>query len=250
MIKDALIGKTAVITGASRGIGKAIALGMAQSGANVAIIYAEKESAAAEVRERAEGFGVRASIYRCDVANYPGSKSVCEKIIGDFGAVDILVNNAGVIRDNLLLLMGEKDFDEVVGVSLKGAFNFIKHLARPILKSPAGRIVNISSVSGMMGNSGQANYAAAKAGMIGLTKTVAKEFAGKKATCNAIAPGFIETDMTAGLPQAAKEFIGTTVPLKRMGTVDEVADVAVFLASSLSAYITGEVIRVDGGLCM
>jgi 3-oxoacyl-[acyl-carrier protein] reductase len=245
-----LKGKTAVITGASRGIGKAIALGMAHSGADIALIYAENEAAAAEVRGLAEGFGVKALAYRCDVADYLGSKSVCERIVADFGTVDILVNNAGIIRDNLLLRMSEADFDEVVSVNLKGAFNFIKHLSRPIMRSPAGRIVNISSVSGMMGNPGQANYSAAKAGMIGLTKTVAKEFAGKGVTCNAIAPGFIATDMTAALPQATKGFIDASVPLKRMGAAEEVASVAVFLASGLSSYITGEVIRVDGGLCM
>ena len=242
--------KTAVITGASRGIGKAIALNMARSGANVAIIYAGNNEAAAEVCKQAESFGVKAESYKCNVADFEESKRVCEKIIADFKSVDILVNNAGIIKDTLLLRMSEADFDAVIDVNLKGAFHFIKHLARSIMKSPAGRIINISSVSGIMGNPGQANYSAAKAGMIGLTKTVAKEFAGKNVTCNAIAPGFIETDMTAALPQAVKEYINTAVPFKRMGTADEVAHLAVFLASDLSSYITGEVIKVDGGLCM
>jgi len=245
-----LKGKTAVITGASRGIGKAVALNMARNGANIAVIYAGSRDAADEVCKNAGGLGVTAKAYQCDVADYEVSKNVCEKIAADFGAVDILVNNAGIIRDNLLLRMSEADFDAVIDVNLKGAFNFIKHLARLIIKSPAGRIINISSVSGIMGNPGQANYSAAKAGMIGLTKTVAKEFAGRNVTCNAIAPGFIETDMTASLPQAVKEYADAVIPLKRMGTAEEVANVAVFLASGLSSYITGEVIRVDGGLCM
>ena len=245
-----LNGKTAVITGASRGIGRAIALSMAQNGANVAIIYAGNENAACEVRKQAEESGVKAEIYQCDVASFDESKSVCEKIITDFGSVDILVNNAGIIKDNLLLRMSEEDFDAVVDVNLKGAFNFIKHLSRSIMKSSAGRIINITSVSGIMGNPGQANYSAAKAGMIGLTKTVAKEFAGKRVTCNAVAPGFIKTDMTADLPLAVKEYADAAIPLKRMGTADEVSNVAVFLASGLSSYITGEVIKVDGGLCM
>jgi len=245
-----LKGKTAVITGASRGIGKAIALNMAQNGANVAIIYAGNTEAAADVRRQAESFGVKAEQYQCDVANWDESKAVCERILADFGSVTILVNNAGIIKDNLLLRMSEKDFEDVIDVNLKGAFNFIKHLSRSIMKAPGGRIINISSVSGMMGNVGQANYSAAKAGVIGLTKTVAREFAGKNVTCNAIAPGFISTDMTAALPLTIKEHANTTIPLKRMGTPDEVAHVATFLASDFSSYITGEVIRVDGGLCM
>jgi len=242
--------KTAVITGASRGIGKAIALNMGQNGANIAIIYSENENAANEVRKQVEGFGVKAKIYQCDVASYNESKSICEKIISDFKSVDILVNNAGIIRDNLLLRMSEEDFSAVIDVNLKGAFNFIKHLSRWIIKSPAGRIINIASVSGLMGNPGQANYSAAKAGMIGMTKTVAREFAIKKVTCNAVAPGFIETDMTANLPQAVKDYVDTAIPLKRMGAADEVANVVAFLASDLSSYITGEVIKVDGGLNM
>jgi len=245
-----LKGKTAVITGASRGIGKAIALNMAKNGANIAIIFAGNEQSAIEVKKGAESFSVKAEIYKCDVSDFGECKSVCEKIVEDFGAVDILINNAGIVRDNLLLRMSEADFDSVIDVNLKGAFNFIKHLSRSIMKSLAGRIINISSVSGLMGNPGQSNYSAAKAGMVGLTKTVAKEFAGKNVTCNAIAPGFIETDMTASLPQSVKEYANTAIPLKRMGTADEIANVAVFLASEMSSYITGEVIRVDGGLCM
>ncbi|MCL1982664.1 MAG: 3-oxoacyl-[acyl-carrier-protein] reductase [Clostridiales bacterium] len=245
-----LRGKTAVVTGASRGIGKAIALGMAQNGANVAIVYAASESSAHEVLKKAESFGVAARAYQCNVADWNEARSVCEKIAADFGSVDILVNNAGIIKDNLLRRMSEEDFNAVIGVNLSGAFNFTRHLSRFVMRSKAGRIINISSASGIMGNPCQANYSAAKAGMIGLTKTAAKEFSGKNVTCNAIAPGFIDTDMTAALPQAVKERISTTVPLRRMGTAEEVANLAVFLASELSSYITGEVIRVDGGLCM
>ena len=245
-----LEGKTAVVTGASRGIGKAIALKMAQNGANVAIIYAGNETAAQMTRSQAESYGVKAVAYQCDVASFSEAKTTCGIIIADFGSVDILVNNARIVKDNLLLMMREADFDSVIAVNLKGAFNFAKHLSRPIMKSPAGRIINISSVSGMMGVPGQANYSASKAGVIGLTKALAKEFAGKKVTCNAVAPGYIETDMTAGLSQAAREYADTAIPLKRMGTAEDVANAVVFLASDLASYITGEVIKVDGGLYM
>jgi len=245
-----LKGKTAVITGASTGIGKEIAFRMAENGANIAIIYIGDENFAKDVKKQAEGFGVKAEIYECNVANFDIAKTICEKIASDFATVDILVNNAGIIRDGLLLRMSEADFDAVIDVNLKGVFNMTKHMSRSIMKSGSGRIINISSVSGIMGNAGQANYSASKAGVIGLTKTTAKEFAGKKVTCNAIAPGFIVTDMTANLPQAVVDHANNTIPLKRMGTATEVANVAVFLASDMSSYITGEVIKVDGGMCM
>jgi len=245
-----LKGKTAVITGASTGIGKAIALTMAQNGASIAIIYIGNESLALDVKKQAEDNGVRAEIYECDVADYTVSKTVCEKIVADFGSVDILVNNAGITRDGLLLRMSEADFDDVIDVNLKGVFNLTKHLSRTVMRSSSGRIINISSVSGIMGNAGQANYAASKAGVIGLTKTTAKELAGRNVTCNAIAPGFIKTDMTAALPQAVIDHANSSIPLKRMGTADEIANVALFLASDLASYITGEVIKVDGGMCM
>ena len=245
-----LNGKTAVITGASTGIGKAIALNMAEHGANIAIIYIGDDNSAIDVKKQAENTGAKAEIYNCDVSSFEESKITCEKIVSDFGSVDILVNNAGIIRDGLLLRMSEEDFDAVINVNLKGVFNLIKHLSRSIMRSGAGRIINISSVSGIMGNAGQANYSAAKAGVIGLTKTTAKEFAGKNVTCNAIAPGFIQTDMTANLPQSVKDHADNTIPLKRMGTPEEIANVAVFLASEMSSYITGEVIKVDGGMCM
>jgi len=245
-----LKGKTAVITGASTGIGKAIALKMAEQGANIAVIYIGDEKQALDVKKQAGEFGIKAEIYECDVSDFEKSKATCEKIINDFGIVNILVNNAGIIRDNLILRMSETEFDEVINVNLKGVFNLTKHLSRSIMKAESGRIINIASVSGIMGNPGQANYSAAKAGVIGLTKTTAKEFAGKNVTCNAIAPGFIETDMTANLPQAVKDTANNTIPLKRMGTPEEIANVAVFLASDMSSYITGETIKVDGGMCM
>ncbi|MCL1835871.1 MAG: 3-oxoacyl-[acyl-carrier-protein] reductase [Oscillospiraceae bacterium] len=243
-----LKGKTAVVTGGSRGIGRAVTLGAAKNGANVAIVYSGDDAAAADVKNLAIEMGVKAEAYKCNVSDFEQARETCNRITTEFKAVDILVNNAGIARDKLLMMMSETDFDDVIDVNLKGAFNFIKHLSRAIIKSSAGRIINISSVSGLMGNAGQANYAAAKSGLIGLTKTVAKEFAGKKITCNAIAPGFIETDMTAGLPQSVRDHAGTAIPLKRMGTPDEVANAAIFLASDLASYITGEVLKVDGGL--
>ena len=245
-----LKGKTAVITGASRGIGREIALQMAQNGADIAIIYNREKSMAEELCSEAESFGVTAKHYSCDSSDFEASKAVCADIIADFKKVDIIVNNAGITKDNLILRMSEDDFDRVISVNLKGAFNFIKHLSRHILKSPSGRIINISSVSGLTGNAGQANYSSAKAGLIGLTKTIAKEFAARNVTCNAIAPGFIETDMTKDLPQEIKDAIETVVPLKRMGSSGDVANLAVFLASDSASYITGEVIRVDGGMCI
>lgn len=245
-----LKGKRAVVTGASRGIGRAIAEAFMQNGADVAVLYAGQAERAAEVVAGAERRGVTALAYACNVADYDEVRNVCAEIVQDFGGVDILVNNAGITRDNLLLRMSEADFDLVVDVNLKGAFHLIKHLSRPLMKAPAGRIINISSVAGLMGNAGQVNYAASKAGLIGLTKTVAKEYASRSVTCNAIAPGFIETDMTAALPAATLENALGFVPLHRIGRAADVAALATFLASDAAGYITGEVIRVDGGLCM
>lgn len=240
--------RTAVITGASRGIGRAIAIEIAKNGANIAIVFSENECAAAETAKIAEGYGVIARIYKCDVSEFSQSKAICNDIINDFSRIDILINNAGITKDGLILAMSEADFDTVIGVNLKGAFNFTKHLFRCIMKSPCGRIINISSVFGVVGNSGQANYVSSKAGLIGFTKAIAKELASRGVTCNAIAPGFIETDMTAVLSEEMLENVRASIPLKRIGKAEEVASLAVFLASDSASYITGDVIQVDGGM--
>ncbi len=244
-----LEGKTALITGASRGIGRAIALAFAKEGANLAVIYAGNAQAADEVCQQASLLGVQAKAYQCDVADFDQAKQTVQAVQKDFGGVDILVNNAGITRDGLVYTMKEADFDAVLDTNLKGAFNFIKHCYPIFVKKRAGKIINISSVSGLMGNGGQANYSASKAGLIGLTKSVARELAGRGICCNAIAPGFIETDMTAGIDKEENPLAGV-IPLKRMGRPEEIAHLAVFLAGSGSDYITGEVIRVDGGLAM
>lgn len=243
-----LTGKTALITGASTGIGKAIALKMAENGANIAINYIGDQAAAEEVKQAAENLGVKAHIYNCDITGFQKTKEMIDQVAADFGTIDILVNNAGIVRDNLILAMKEEDFDAVINTNLKGAFNMIKNTFSLFAKKRSGRIINISSVIGLMGNAGQANYASAKAGLIGLTKSTAKELAARGVTCNAIAPGFIATDMTKNLNDKTKEVYINAVPLKRMGTAEDVANAALFLASDLSAYITGEVIKVDGGL--
>lgn len=245
-----LQGQVAIVTGGSRGIGRAIALKLAENGANVAVVYAGNEQAAQEVCALAGNFSVTARAYRCDVSNFEATKSVVDQILADFGRIDILVNNAGITRDGLVLSMKEQDFDAVVATNLKGAFHMIKHCYSHFMRKRAGRIINISSVAGLTGNAGQANYAAAKAGLIGLTKTVAKELAGRGVTCNAIAPGFIETDMTAAVNDKAREAILSSVPMKRAGRPEEIAELAAFLAGDGAQYITGEVIRVDGGLCI
>ncbi len=244
-----LEGKTALITGASRGIGRAIALAFAKEGANLAVIFAGNAQAADEVCQQASLLGVQAKAYQCDVADFDQAKQTVQAVQKDFGGVDILVNNAGITRDGLVYTMKEADFDAVLDTNLKGAFNFIKHCYPIFVKKRAGKIINISSVSGLMGNGGQANYSASKAGLIGLTKSVARELAGRGICCNAIAPGFIETDMTAGIDKEENPLAGV-IPLKRMGRPEEIAHLAVFLAGSGSDYITGEVIRVDGGLAM
>ena len=244
-----LRGKTAVITGASRGIGAAICEKLASLGADVALIYAGNEAAARAVRDKcASGYGVKALAYRCDVADFEAVKETVSLIKADFGGVDILVNNAGITRDGLIARMKESDFDDVVDVSLKGAFNMIRHCSGFFIRARSGKIINISSVAGITGNAGQSNYAAGKAGLIGLTKSVARELAGRGVTCNAIAPGFIATDMTAGLDE--RSALLASIPLGRVGTPRDVAELAAFLAGSGSDYITGEVFRVDGGLAM
>lgn len=245
-----LHGKKAVITGASRGIGREIALTYARCGADVAIVYGGNSSAAEGVAAEARGFGVRAVCRQCNVADFEQVRGVTEELAAELGGVDILVNNAGITRDTLLLRMSESDFDDVMDVNLKGMFNFTKHLSRRIMKSAAGRIINISSVIGLTGNAGQVNYAASKAGIVGLTKSVARELAPRGVTCNAIAPGFIETDMTAALPEEASAKLKDRIPLARLGKTADIAQLALFLASDAASYITGEVIQVDGGMCM
>lgn len=240
--------KNAVITGASRSIGEAIALKMASAGANIAVIYASNDTAALNVLEKLKALGVKANCYKCNVADFNETESVIKQIITDFGTIDILVNNAGITSDKLIMQMSETDYDNVLDVNLKGAFNMIRHTSRTFIKQKSGKIINISSVVGLMGNAGQVNYAASKSGLIGLTKSVAKELAAKNINCNAIAPGFIDTAMTDTMTDDAKERLLGAIPLKRTGTPDDVANLAVYLASEMASYITGEVIKIDGGL--
>ena len=244
MLKDKIV----FVTGASRGIGKAIALEMAKNGADVAICYSSDGEAAEAVCTEIHALGRDAQAYRCDVSDYQQCSDTVKAAIAHFGRLDVLVNNAGITKDNLLLMMKEEEFVRVIATNLKGAFNMMKHAGAHFLKRKQGTIINIASVSGMMGNAGQANYAAAKAGLIGLTKTAARELAARGITCNAIAPGFITTDMTQQLTDKQRENIIATIPLKRMGQPEDIANLAVFLASPLAAYITGEVIKVDGGI--
>lgn len=241
-----LKGKVAVVTGGSRGLGKAICLKMASMGADVAVIYAGNEAAANEVVETiTTQYGVKAFAYKCNVASFDEVKEVVAKIKADLGTVHILVNNAGITKDGLTAMMKEEDFDKVIDVNLKGAFNMIRHCSGLFIRNREGCIINISSVAGLMGNPGQINYSASKAGLIGMTKTVAKEFAAKGIRCNAIAPGFIATDMTADL---ADNPLVSMIPLGKMGDPEDVADAAGYLATA--KYVTGEVIRVDGGIAI
>ena len=241
-----LKGKTAVVTGGSRGIGEAIAYKLASMGANVAVIYAGNASAAETVCEKCrQEYSVEAKAYLCNVADFSAAKETASKIKADFGTAQILVNNAGITRDGLLALMKEEDFDAVLATNLKGAFNMIRHMTGLFIRAREGAIVNITSVAGMMGNAGQCNYSASKAGLIGLTKSVAKELAPKGIRCNAVAPGFIETNMTEN--QAANPLLNL-VPLGKMGKPDDVADAVAYLVTA--NYVTGEVLRVDGGIAM
>lgn len=245
-----LNGKTAVVTGGSRGIGKAIALRLAEDGADIVVVYAGNEAAANETCESIRQLGRKAAAFCCDVSDFAQTERLVADITAEFGGIDILVNNAGITRDGLILSMTEEDFDRVVDTNLKGAFNMIKHTYRQFMKKRSGRIINITSVSGIMGNAGQANYSSAKAGMIGLTKTAARELAARNVTCNAIAPGFIDTEMTAVLSDKVKDAAVASIPMKRMGSPRDIANLAAFLAGDEAGYITGEVIRIDGGLCM
>jgi 3-oxoacyl-[acyl-carrier protein] reductase len=242
-------GKTAVITGGARGIGRAIALALAGRGVDIGIVDLEGD-AAVETAEAVEKLGARAVVYRCDVASFEDVEKTGKALFTDFNEIDILVNNAGITRDRLLMRMTPQDWDVVLSVNLTGAFNFSKVLAPPMLKKRWGRIVNISSVIGLMGNAGQANYAASKAGLIGLTKALAKEFASRDVTVNAVAPGFIETAMTEGLSEEIRAQMLEVIPLKRFGSPENIADVVLFLLSESASYITGQVINCDGGMVM
>ena len=242
--------RTALVTGASRGSGRAIALRLAKDGCNVAVIYAGNEQAAKDTCAEIEALGVSSLCIRCDVSDSMQCAQAVAQTVEAFGGIDILVNNAGITRDGLLMSMKEEDFQKVISTNLNGAFYMIKHSCRQFIKRRSGRIINISSISGVMGNAGQANYAAAKAGLIGLTKTTAKELAGRNITCNAVAPGFIQTDMTAVLSDKVKAAISEQIPLGRMGDVQDIAAAVSFLASQEAGYITGQVLRIDGGLNM
>ena len=243
-------GKNAIVTGGSQGIGRAIALKLAENGANVAILYVGDRQRGAETVKEIEALGVKAMEVYCNVADFEESKAAVDEVVKTLGSVDILINNAGITRDNLILKMTEAEFDSVINVNLKGTFNMIQHTYPLFMRQRYGRVVSISSVVGIGGNKGQANYSASKAGIIGMTKSAAKELASRGVTYNAIAPGFIETDMTAVLPEEAKKAMCDQIPAKRTGKPEDVANLALFLASDMAAYITGEVVRCDGGMQM
>lgn len=243
-----LKGQVAVITGGSRGIGRAIALKLAAMRADCAIVYSGRQDAAEETCALLKEQGVKAAAYKCDVADFAAAKELVANIKADFGTINILINNAGITRDKLLAMMKEDDFDAVISVNLKGVFNMIKHCTPIFIKNRGGRIVNISSVAGLMGNAGQVNYSASKAGVIGITKSVARELAARGVCCNAVAPGLIATDMTSDFGDDSPML--AQIPLGRIGTTEDVAELVAFLVGPGSAYITGEVIRVDGGMAM
>ena len=241
-------GKTAVVTGGSRGLGRAVCLELAKGGANVVLCYAGNEAAAGETVAACEALGAKALAVRCDVAKADEVKALMDAAVEAFGRIDILVNNAGITRDGLLMMMKEEDFDAVINANLKGAFLCMKAASRLMMKQRWGRIVNLSSVVGLRGNAGQVNYAASKAGVIGMTKSLAKELGGRGVTVNAIAPGFIDTDMTAVLPEEVRGKLLASIPLGRLGRPEDVARTAAFLAGPGGDYITGQVISVDGGM--
>lgn len=243
-----LEGKVALVTGGSRGIGKALALAFAEQGAQVAFSDLAYDEKAQELEKKLADMGAKAKGYASDASKFDDGEELVQKIVADFGRLDILVNNAGITRDTLLMRMTEQQWDDVIRVNLKSAFNLTKATQKVMLKQRSGSIINMSSVVGLGGNAGQANYAASKAGMIGFTKSVAQELGARSVRCNAIAPGFIETDMTAGLAEDVKKGWAQQIPLRRAGTVEDVANVAVFLASDMAGYVTGQVIPVCGGM--
>ena len=245
-----LTGKTALVTGASRGIGRATAIELAKNGANVAINYAGNKDLAEEVVAELKQLGVKAIANQANVANGEEVQEMVKRVIETFGTLDILVNNAGITRDTLMMRMKEEDWDAVIDTNLKGVFHCSKAVMRQMMKQRAGRIINVSSVVGVLGNAGQANYVAAKAGVIGLTKSMARELANRNITVNAVAPGFIETDMTEKLPAEVKEEMLKQIPLARLGQPEQVAAVIRFLASEDSSYMTGQTLHIDGGMVM
>ncbi|MFD2760482.1 3-oxoacyl-[acyl-carrier-protein] reductase [Lentibacillus juripiscarius] len=245
-----LEGKNALVTGASRGIGRAIALELARQGANVAVNFAGSEDKAQAVVEEIEQLGVQSVKVQANVADENDAKTMVKEVVSQFGGLDILVNNAGINRDNLLMRMKEDEFDQVIDTNLKGVFQCTKAVSRQMMKQKGGRIINVSSVVGVSGNAGQANYTAAKAGVIGLTKSTAKEFASRNILVNAVAPGFIETDMTDALTDEQKDGMLSVIPLEKLGKPEDVARVVRFLASDDANYITGQTINIDGGMVM
>ena len=245
-----LTGKVALVTGASRGIGQATAIDLAEAGADVVVNFIGNEAVAQETVEKIEALGRKAIKIKADVGNAEEVQAMVDEAVAVFGHIDILVNNAGITRDGLLIRMKDSDWDDVLNINLKGVYLVTKAVAKLMVKQRAGRIINMTSVSGVTGNVGQANYAAAKAGVIGFTKTCAKELAARGITVNAIAPGFIETAMTDVLPEKIKEGIAGTIPFGRMGQPEEIANVVTFLASDFASYITGQVLNVDGGMVM
>ena len=245
-----LEGKIALVTGASRGIGREIAVTLASKGAVVIVNYNGSAARAEEVVKEIEEAGGKAEAVQCNVSEFAKSAELMDYVVKKYGRVDILVNNAGITRDNLLMKMSEEDFDAVIDTNLKGAFNCIKNISRQMLKQKAGRIINISSVSGVLGNAGQANYCAAKAGVIGITKSAARELASRGITVNAVAPGFITTEMTDVLSDSIKSSVTEQIPMKKFGETQDIAETVAFLASDKAGYITGQVLSVDGGMAM
>lgn len=243
-----LEGKTAIITGASRGIGRGIAVVFAKHGANVAFTYSASAEAAKQLEEELKAYGIQAKGYQSDASKFDEAQKLVDDVLAEFGKIDILINNAGITKDNLLMRISEEDFDKVIEVNLKSVFNMTKAVQRPMLKQRHGSIINMSSVVGVKGNAGQSNYAASKAGVLGFTKSIALELGSRNIRCNAIAPGFIETEMTAKLPEDVVKGWAESIPLRRGGTTEDVANACLFLASDMSAYVTGQTLNVDGGM--